>query len=46
MMLDITADGDWYIYRALDMGWEFTNRIKLTGKDGNIIIEAMDLTGE
>ena len=46
MMLDVTADGDWYIYRALDMGWEFTNRIKLTSKDGKIIIEDMDLTGE
>ena len=43
MILDVTADGDWYTYKALDLGWEFTNRIKLTGKDGNIIIEAMDL---
>ena len=39
MMLDVTADGDWYIYRALDMGCEFTNRIKLTSKDGKIVIE-------
>ena len=39
MILDVTADGDWYTYKALDMGWEFTNRIKLTSKDGKIIIE-------
>ena len=30
MMLDIKADGDWYVYTALDMGWKFTNRIKVT----------------
>ena len=36
MMLDVTADGDWYLYKALDMGWEFTNRIKVISKDGNI----------
>ena len=30
MMLDIKADGDWYFYTALDMGWKFTNRIKVT----------------
>ena len=46
MILDVTADGDWYTYKALDMGWEFTNRIKLTSKDGTIIIEDIDLTGE
>ncbi len=46
MILDASADGDWYTYKALDMGWEFTNRIKLTSKDGKIIIEDMDLTGE
>ena len=46
MILDVTADGDWYTYKALDMGWEFTNRVKLTNKDGRIIIEDMDLTGE
>ena len=46
MILDVTADGDWYTYKALDMGWEFTNRIKLTSKDSKIIIEDMDLTGE
>ena len=46
MILDVTADGDWYTYKALDMGWEFTNRIMLTSKDGKIIIEDIDLTGE
>ena len=46
MMLDIKADGDWYVYTALDMGWEFTNRIKVISKDGKIIIEDMDLTAE
>ena len=46
MILDVTADGDWYTYKALDMGWEFTNRIKLTSKDSKIIIEDIDLTGE
>lgn len=38
-ILDVTSDGEWYRYKALDMGWEFTNRIKLTGRDGKIIIE-------
>jgi len=46
MMLDVKADGDWYVYTALDMGWEFTNRIKVISKDGKIIIEDMDLTAE
>ena len=46
MILDVTADGDWYTYKALDMGWKFTNQIKLTSKDGTIIIEDIDLTGE
>ena len=46
IMLDVKADGDWYVYTALDMGWEFTNRIKVTCPDGKIIIEDMDLTGE
>ena len=44
MILDVTADGDWYTYKALDMGWEFSNRIKLTSKDAKIIIEDMDVT--
>lgn len=46
VMLDVKADGDWYFYTALDMGWEFTNRIKVTCPDGKIIIEDMDLTAE
>ena len=46
MILDIKADGDWYFYTALDMGWKFTNRIKVISKDGKIIIEDMDLTAE
>ena len=46
MILGVSADGDWYTYKALDMGWEFTNRVKLTNKDGKIIIEDMDLTAE
>ena len=43
MMLDHTADGDWYTYKALDMGWEFTRRIKLTSKEGKITIEDIDM---
>ena len=46
MMLDVTADDDWYVYTALDMGWDVINRIKVTCEDGKIIIEDMDLTGE
>lgn len=46
MMLDVKADGDWYFYTALDMGWKVTNRIKVISKDGKIIIEDMDLTAE
>ena len=39
IMLEVKADGDWFIYTALDMGWEFTNRIKITNKGGEIIIK-------
>ena len=46
MMIDVKADGDWYTYTAMDMGWKVTNRIKVISKDGKIIIEDMDLTGE
>lgn len=46
MMLDVKADGDWYFYTALDMGWKVTNRIKVISKDVKIIIEDMDLTAE
>ena len=43
MMLDHTVDGDWYTYKALDMGWEFTRRIKLNSKEDKIIIEDLDV---
>ena len=39
----VTSEGDWYTYTALDMGWEFTKRIKLTSTDGKIIIENLDI---
>lgn len=38
-MLEVKADKDnWYIYRAIDMGWEFTKRVKVSTKDGKIVI--------
>ena len=39
IMLEIKADGDWFVYTALDMGWKFTNRIKVTNNRGEITIE-------
>ena len=39
VMLEVKADGDWYVYTALDMGWEFTNRIKVNCGEGGIVIE-------
>ena len=39
IMLEVKADGDWFVYTALDMGWEFTNRIKITNKGDKTIIE-------
>ena len=39
IMLEVKAGGDWFVYTALDMGWKFTNRIKITNKGGKIIIE-------
>ncbi len=39
IMLEVKADGDWFIYTALDMGWRFTNKIKITNKGGEIVIE-------
>ena len=39
IMLEVKADGDWFIYTALDMGWEFTNKIKITNKGGEIVID-------
>ena len=38
-MLEVKADSDWFVYTALDMGWEFTNKIKITNKGGEIVIE-------
>ena len=36
-MLEVKADKDnWYIYHAIDMGWEFTKRIKVFTKNGKI----------
>ena len=39
IMLEVKAGGDWFVYTALDMGWEFTNKIKITNKGGEIVIE-------
>lgn len=43
MMLEATADGDWYTYTALDMGWEFSKRIKLVKRDEKVIIEDISM---
>ena len=43
MILDVTVDGDWYTYKGLDMGWEFSKRIKLVGRDEKIIIEDISI---
>ena len=38
-MVEVKNDnGDWYIYRAIDMVWEFTKRIKVFNKNGKIVI--------
>ena len=39
VMLNVKSDGDWYVYAALDMGWEFTNKIRITNNDGKILID-------
>ncbi|MBR5853723.1 MAG: hypothetical protein IKY74_05925 [Alistipes sp.] len=39
IMLEVKADGDWFVYTALDMGWKFTNKIRIANKRGEIIIE-------
>ena len=39
IMLEVKADGDWFVYTALDMGWKFTNKIKITNKGSEIVIE-------
>ena len=46
IMLEIKAEGDWFIYTALDMGWKFTNKIKITNKGGEIIIEDVSVVKE
>ena len=43
MILDVTADGDWYTYTALDLGWEFSKRIKLAHRDEKVIIEDISM---
>ena len=43
-MLDIKNKGDWYTYTALDMGWKFTNSIKVIIKDNKIVIIDMLVT--
>ena len=43
MMIDVTADGDWYTYNALDIGWEFSKRIKLVHRDEKVIIEDISM---
>ena len=39
IMLEVKADCDWFVYTALDMGWKFTNRIRITNKGGEVVIE-------
>ncbi len=43
MLVDVNSDGDWYIYTALDMGWEFSKRIKLVRRDKMVIIEDISI---
>lgn len=38
-MIEVRAEGDWYEYTALDMGWEFTNRIIVTYTDDRFTIK-------
>ena len=38
-LLDVKSEGEWYTYNALDMGWEFTRRIKLSTNENRIIID-------
>ena len=46
MLVDVNSDGEWYTYTALDMGWNVTNRLRMTNKDGKIIIEDMDIVAD
>ena len=43
MVVDVKSDGDWYTYTALDMGWEFSKRIKLVHRDEKVIIEDISM---
>ena len=42
-LLDVKSEGEWYTYNALDMGWEFTRRIKLSTNENRIIIDDIGL---
>ena len=42
-LLDIKSEGEWYTYNALDMGWKFTRRIKLSTNENRIIIDDIGL---
>lgn len=44
MAQDVTGENGWYVYSGLDMGWEFNNKIRLSNKDGRIIIEDISIT--
>lgn len=36
---DVKTDkGDWYILSAVDIGWEFTKRLKVSNENGKIVI--------
>ena len=38
-MVEVKTDkDDWYVYRAIDMDYEFTKRIKVFNKNGKIVI--------
>lgn len=41
-MLDVKADGDRYVYTALDMGWKFSRTMKVSCKDNKITIEDIE----
>ena len=43
MLVDVNSDGEWYTYTALDMGWEFSKRIKLVHRDDKVIIEDISM---
>lgn len=39
IVLEVKVEGEWYVYTALDMGWKFTNKIKVSNKNGEIVID-------